>query len=245
MSSESPPRDLGPRVGGVNAAPPDDALAAKLRGFGPLGLGAILLILLTGNVFVAPMVVLPVGAALVLLWARRSRTPWRAIGYVRPESWIDALAGGIAFGIALKLLMKAVVMPLLGADPINRAYHFLAGNRAMLPAAVWGMIVAGFAEETVVRGWAFERMGRIFGSGAGAKVAMVLVTSAWFGLAHYRVQGLAGAEQATIVGLVLGAIFASTGRIFLLMVAHAAFDLTALAMIYWNLESDVAHLVFR
>src|SRR5512134_2218104 len=98
MSSESPPRDLEPRVDGVTAAPPDEALAAKLRGFGPLGLGAILLILLTGNVFVAPMVVLPVGAVLVLLWARRSRTPWRAIGYVRPESWIDALAGGIAFG---------------------------------------------------------------------------------------------------------------------------------------------------
>jgi hypothetical protein len=29
------------------------------------------------------------------------------------------------------------------------------------------------------------------------------------------------------------------------MVAHAAFDLTALAMIYWNLESRVAHLVFK
>ncbi len=28
------------------------------------------------------------------------------------------------------------------------------------------------------------------------------------------------------------------------MVAHAAFDLTALAIIYWNLESRVAHLVF-
>jgi hypothetical protein len=29
------------------------------------------------------------------------------------------------------------------------------------------------------------------------------------------------------------------------MWANAAFDLTALAIIYWNLESDVAHLVFR
>ena len=52
-------------------------------------------------------------------------------------------------------------------------------------------------------------------------------------------------EQATVVGLVFGTIFAITGRIFMLMCAHAAFDLTALAMIYWNLESKVAHLVFR
>ncbi len=29
------------------------------------------------------------------------------------------------------------------------------------------------------------------------------------------------------------------------MFAHAAFDLTALAMIYWNVESRFAHLVFR
>ncbi len=31
----------------------------------------------------------------------------------------------------------------------------------------------------------------------------------------------------------------------MLMFAHAAFDLTAYAIIYWNFESDVAHLVFR
>jgi len=31
----------------------------------------------------------------------------------------------------------------------------------------------------------------------------------------------------------------------MVMCAHTAFDLTALAMIYWNLESRVAHLLFR
>ncbi len=29
------------------------------------------------------------------------------------------------------------------------------------------------------------------------------------------------------------------------MCAHAAFDLTAYAMIYWGLETRVAHLVFK
>jgi membrane protease YdiL (CAAX protease family) len=74
---------------------------------------------------------------------------------------------------------------------------------------------------------------------------IVLLTAVWFGLLHYPVQGLAGAEQATIVGLVFGAIFAITRRIWMLMFAHAAFDLTAYAIIYWNLEMDVAHLVFK
>jgi hypothetical protein len=31
----------------------------------------------------------------------------------------------------------------------------------------------------------------------------------------------------------------------MLMIAHAAFDLTALALIYWNLETKVAHFVFN
>jgi len=45
--------------------------------------------------------------------------------------------------------------------------------------------------------------------------------------------------------LVFGTIFAFTGRIWMLIIAHAAFDLTAYAIIYWSLESDVAHLIFK
>jgi hypothetical protein len=51
--------------------------------------------------------------------------------------------------------------------------------------------------------------------------------------------------RTVFVGLVFGATFAVTGRIFMLMIAHAAFDLTALAIINWNLESTVAHLIFK
>ena len=233
-------------IEGPNAPPSDDRCAARLRGLGPVGIVAILLILLAGNIVVTKkMIVLPIGAVLVLLWTWLSRTPWRSIGYSRPKNWLATIALGVTFGIALKFLMKALVMPLLGADPINRAYHFLAGNRSMLPSAIWAMLVAGFAEETVVRGYAFERLGKLFGSSLTAKIAIVLLTSTLFGLDHYRVQGAAGAEQAAIVGLIYGTIFAATDRIWVIMFAHAAFDLTALAMIYWNLESRIAHLVFH
>ncbi|MEA2564691.1 MAG: protease family protein [Acidobacteriota bacterium] len=218
----------------------DDHVAARLRGFGPLGILAILVIL-AGNLVVAPL-----SAILVLVWAWRSHTPWSEIGYVRPVSWTGSLAIGIVFGIAFKVLMKAVVMPLLGADPINQAYHYLAGNTAVLPGMLIAVIVAaGFGEETVFRGYLFERFGKLFGSGVGAKTGIVLLTSLWFGLLHYPVQGLAGAEQATILGLVFGTIFAVTGRIWILMFAHAAFDVTAVLIIYWDLEAYVAHLVFK
>ena len=224
--------------------PSDDRFAADLRGFGPVGIITILIILLSGNVFVGN-IVLPVGAVLVLLWVRLSHTPWREIGFVKPKSWIISLAIGLAFGIAFKFLMKAIVMPLLGADPINQTYHYLAGNNAMLPAAIWAMLVAGFGEETVFRGWMFERFGKLFGHSLWSKILIVVLTAVLFGLSHYADQGLAGVEHATIFGVVFGTIFATTGRIFMLMVAHAAFDLTALAIIYWNLEYDVAHLIFK
>jgi uncharacterized protein len=220
--------------------PPDDRFAARLRGFGPVGILAFLII------FAGNLLVVPLSAVLVLLWAFRSRTPWREIGYVPPRSWIGSVAVGIVFGAVFKLVMKAIVMPLLGADPVNHAYHYLAGNTAALPAALYLMIVgAGFGEETVFRGYMFERLGKLFGSSASAKTVIVLLTSAWFGLAHYREQGLAGAEQATITGLAFGTIFARTGRIWMPMIAHAAFDVTAVAIIYWDLESVIAHLVLR
>jgi membrane protease YdiL (CAAX protease family) len=91
----------------------------------------------------------------------------------------------------------------------------------------------------------FERLGKLFGSSALATTAIVILTSIVFGLEHLHEQGLAGAEQATIVGLVYGTIFAKTRQIWMLMIAHAAFDIAAVAIIYWNVESDVAHLFFR
>ena len=239
-SASKSPKQVLELPGETLAVPPsDDDFAERLRGFGPLGILAILLIL-AGNGLFAPL-----SAILVLVWAWRSHTPAREIGYVRPRSWTRTLVVGIAFGVAFKFLMKAIVMPLLGAPPINQAFHYLAGNAAALPAAIYAMIVvAGFGEETVFRGFMFERFGKLFGSSLWARTLIVLLTSIWFGLAHYSVQGLAGVEQATIFGLVFGTIFAVTGRIWMLIVAHSAFDLTALAIIYWNLEAKVAHLIF-
>ena len=83
------------------------------------------------------------------------------------------------------------------------------------------------------------------GGGAGAKAAIVLLTSVWFGLAHLRQQGVAGVEQATIVGAVFGTAYALTGRIWPVMYAHAAFDLVAVAIIYWGVEAQVAHFVLK
>lgn len=216
-----------------------DPFAKALRGFGPVGLLAILVIALGNLLFV------PLSALLVLAWARRSGTPWRDLGFARPRNWAAAILVGLLFGAAFKLAMKALVMPLLGAPPVNAAYHHLAGNSAALPGMLYLILVgAAFGEEVLFRGFLFERLGRLLGPSPLAQAAIVLVTALLFGLAHLPEQGVPGMEQALIVGLVFGAIYARTGRLWLPIAAHAGFDLAALAIIYWDVETEAATAVF-
>ncbi|PYO91582.1 MAG: hypothetical protein DMD62_15660 [Gemmatimonadetes bacterium] len=218
----------------------EDRLAARLRGFGPVGALA-LLVILAGNLLFVPL-----SGLLVLAWAWQSGTPWHELGFVRPVHWPRTVAIGVAFGVALKLVMKAIVMPLLGAPPTNAAYHHLVGNTAALPVMLYLVIAgAGFGEETVFRGYLFERLGKLFRPGIWPKALIVGLTALFFGVVHYAEQGMPGVQQATIVGLLFGTIYAITGRIWMLMVAHAAFDLTAVAIIYWGWERAVAQLIFK
>ena len=218
----------------------EQSFAARLRGFGRVGLLGIAVIL------AGAMVNGLVSAALVVLWVVLSKTSWREIGYVRPKNYALTIAGGMAFGAALKLLLKAAVMPLLGASPVNRSYHFLAHNSAALPGFLLLVVVsAGWGEETFWRGYLFERVRRIFGWGAATRITVVLLTSVLFGMAHYQGQGRDGVMQAIITGLTFGAIFAYTGRLAFVMIAHAAFDVVAVLIIYFDIETHIAHLIFR
>ena len=221
-------------------SPPESRLAAALRGWGPAGAAATVLIAFAGPILE------PLGAILSWAWLRATRTPWRAVGLSRPGNWLATVTLGILGGGTLKLVMKSLVMPLLQAPPENPVYHYLVGNTAALPGMLFDVIVgAGFNEELVFRGFLFLRLGQLLGTGRAARIATVLLTSAWFGLVHYPGQGLPGAQQATIVGLLLGTVYAIRGNLWGLMVAHAAFDIVAVALIYANLESRVAHLFFR
>lgn len=217
---------------------------SELRGFGIAGIVAMLVILFTGNIPVNN-IILPVGAILVLVWVKISNTPWRGIGYIRLKNISKTICIGIIFGVFLKFFMKAIVMPLLGADPVNQAYHYLSGNPSLIPTTLWAMLVAGFAEETVFRGFMFERLRKLFGWSIYSKIFIILFTSILFGSAHYHNQGIPGVEQALVTGIVFGTVFAINNNIWLVMIAHSVFDLTAYAMIYWNKETDVAHLIFK
>ncbi len=228
-------------ISGVSAAEARAPGAAqRLRGFGPLGVLAVMVIL--AGSLLGP----PVGALLVLAWAKLSRTPPQALGFRTPRSWPVTLAAGVASGIVFKLGMKAVVMPLLGAPASNMQYRWLVGNAGALPGMIAVVLVsAGFGEEVFFRGYLFERLGKLLGPSKVAVASTVLLSATLFALAHYRDQGLPGVEQAAVTGLVFGGIFAWRKQIWAVMVLHVAFDLTAVTLIYNNWEVTVAHLLFR
>lgn len=175
-----------------------------------------------------------------------SNTPLSALGLVRPEHVLRHIAAAVVVGGAFKLLMKSLVMPLLGGPAVNPVYHFLTSNPSALPGMIGTVLLsAGFSEELVFRGYVFERVGTLIGRRRSAMAISVLLSTTLFAIAHYPDQGWPGVEQAAIVGLALGAIFASRRSLFVPMVAHTSFDLTAVTLIYFGWEDRVAHWFFK
>jgi membrane protease YdiL (CAAX protease family) len=224
-----------------NLSDPDrwEQIASQLRRWD--GLGALAFLAIATSLWIAT----PVAALLVLVWAWLSRTPFKAIGLVRPGSWTAGLLAGVALGLIEKFLLKALILPLMGAPAVNQAYHFLAHNpKRAIVFAILAVFQAGFCEEVVFRGFFFERLARLLGESRAALILTVAITSLVFGLLHSS-QGSAGILNAMIGGVMCGTIYLlNRRRLYTVMVSHAVFDLAAVVMIYWNLEDAVARLVF-
>ncbi len=220
--------------GGEHFQPPS-RLSQQLRGFGPVGIGALILVILGNGLFV------PLSAILVLVWAHLSNTPVSDLGLRRPLHPIRDVAVGLVVGIAFKLLFKSVIMPVLGAPPTNPYFAYITGNtQALFALAAVIVVGAGFGEELVFRGFLFERIrSALPRSDYGATVALVF-SSLVFGAVHIPSQGIYGAEQATLFGLILGAVYLRSKSLLLPMLIHASFDLTAALLIYFGVEPVVS-----
>ena len=215
----------------------DRRLSAALRGRTFIAAVIVVLILLSGNLL---------GAGLVFVWAALSKTPLQALGFRRPTTLIGTFVGATVGGVSLKLAMKALVMPLLGFGATNDRFAYLIGNRqALVEMLLFVVVGGGFGEETIWRGFLFERLNCLMRPAKWGGAILLAISTILFALAHYADQGVAGVTQAAVTGLVFGSVFIIRGEIWSPMVVHAAFDVTAVLLIYWNLEALVAHAIFR
>ena len=72
-----------------------------------------------------------------------------------------------------------------------------------------------------------------------------VATSAAFAAVHYLSRGAFGVAQAFFLGLLLAAMYVWSAALWLPMTVHAAFDLTALFLIYTGAERNVATSLFN
>lgn len=148
-------------------------------------------------------------------WIERERDSEFALKGALPE-----LATGLAAGFAVFSLMTALVWLLGGIE-----FH---GLRAVgeTQLAYWSAIaiISGFMEETLFRGLLFRAIEKI----GGSWIALA-VTSALFGLGHIfnpNSSLFAAVAIAVEAGILLGAAYMLTRRLWLAVGMHAGWNFT-------------------
>ena len=148
------------------------------------------------------------------LWLRGSG--WRAVGLNLDRRWRVLLAIGITAGVVFWAFEFFVENPVLhrltGRYPDLNDFKGLVGNIRLLAILVaLNLVLAGFGEEMVWRGYALPRVAEILGNSRVACGVAVLAVNAAFGLAHLY-QGESGIVQAAVQGALLGILYFATGR---------------------------------
>lgn len=147
------------------------------------------------------------------LYARGLR--WRHAGLSLDPNWRRLIAIGCVAGIAFWLFEYFVQNPVLhtitGRYPDLSEFSEVVGNLPfLLIILALNIVLAGFGEEMVWRGYALSRVAQLLGGGKGWLVSLVVVNLS-FGLAHLY-QGEAGVIQAAVQGVLLGILYMRTGR---------------------------------
>jgi uncharacterized protein len=162
---------------------------------------------------------------------------WRAIGLRRPASWPRAL--GVAIGLAgyqfasLYLVEPVVARATTGELPDVSMFQSLVGDtRQLLFWLAVSWTLAAFVEEMVYRGWLTARVAELARYSKRGWIAAVVVTSVFFGLAHFY-QGMSGMITTGLSGLIFGAAYLASGRnLWCAILAHGFTDTIGFVMIY-------------
>jgi uncharacterized protein len=163
--------------------------------------------------------------------ALRDAQAWGPIAAVR-----DGLSGGVGIGVAAGVgiaFVAGLVLPALllrgkvdEIPAVGDVQALLPRNRDELPYGLGLALSAGVFEETLFR---LALPALIFGIAPNGPVAF-LAASVVFGLLHVY-QRWTGVLFATLLGLVLSAVYVLTGAIWVPIAAHALIDLRSLVLI--------------
>jgi len=210
-------------------------------------LALVIAVIAADQFHLVPLSNTPFLFAIAWLSLRLSRLRWRDAGFVRPPSWPRAIAIGVAAGITMELLAifvtERLFARLLGRYPDLSDFRPLVGNLKlvlMLVVPMW--LLTAFGEEMVYRGWLMNRVAGIGGGTRAAWIVSLVAVSALFGWAHNEGQGLAGALQEGLSGLLLGLLYLGAGRTLAVpIIAHGVSNTLSFALIYLGQYPGVPH----
>lgn len=154
----------------------------------PLEVGAFVLVFVADGADMVPLSKTPF--LLLIGWAslRARGLRWRDVGLNFDPAWRRLLLVGCAAGLGFWLFEYLVENPLLhaitGRYPDLSDFKDLVGNLPLLALLlVANIVLAGFGEEMVWRGYALSRLADLTPTRGGWLLAIVAVNAA-FGLAH-------------------------------------------------------------
>ncbi len=160
---------------------------------------------------------------LFLIW--RSGEPWSRFGLTRPDAldvglfvfvlFVDyVLVGNLSYLIELGLFGGGRSQPVPSFERVDRAGYILV---------IAGTAINAFYQELLMRGYLIPRFERLFRSTSKS----LLLTTMLFGAYHLD-QGISGVIGSTLSGLVYGAAFCLTRRLWPIAAAHAGYNLVVL-----------------
>jgi hypothetical protein len=168
---------------------------------------------------------------------RARKLHWRDVGLSVFRNWKTTLAWGVAVGILMEAFQLLVSQPLLvrilGKNPDLEDFRPLIGNlKVTLIFIALAWTLAAFGEEMVYRGYLMNRVADLFNRTRRAWLISLIVVHVGFALAH-AYQGLTGAIDEGLMGLLLGVVYLRTGRnLAVPIVAHGVADTIDFLLIF-------------
>ena len=175
---------------------------------------------------------------LILLFIPKGRRFIRSLGFRHQDNWLKTIAiaaAGYAAVLGAQTIAAAILPEIFNPDDPGY-YADLVGNTALYVfSLISGVVIGGFVEEMIFRGFLLTRLIKIYGKSNRAILSIVAVTSLAFGLMHIS-QSLGSAIATGIFSLIASLIFVKTRcNLWLIILMHSVNNIVTFTVLYLGL----------